>query len=58
MNSLLFYEAGLKARVSTEMHILENGPHGFGMDTNQNDEAKSIAQGDQRRPSARAVLPI
>ena len=37
MNSLLFYEACLKARVSAEMHILENGPHGFGMGTNQND---------------------
>jgi acetyl esterase/lipase len=37
-NSLLFYEAYLKAGVSVEMHILENGPHGFGMGTNLNDE--------------------
>jgi acetyl esterase/lipase len=37
-NSLLFYEACLKAGVSVEMHILENGPHGFGMGTNLNDE--------------------
>ncbi len=31
MNSILFYEACLKAGVPVEMHILENGPHGFGM---------------------------
>lgn len=37
-NSLLFYEACLKAGVSVEMHLLENGPHGFGMGTNLNDE--------------------
>ncbi len=37
-NSLLFYEACLQAGVSAEMHILENGPHGFGMGTNLNDE--------------------
>ena len=37
-NSLMFYEACLKAGVSVEMHILENGPHGFGMGTNLNDE--------------------
>ena len=38
-NSLLFYEACLKAGVAVEMHILENGPHGFGMAANLNDEA-------------------
>ena len=38
-NSLLFYEACLKAGVPVEMHILENGPHGFGMGANLNDEA-------------------
>ena len=37
-NSLPFYEACLKAGVSIEMHILENGPHGFGMGTNLSDE--------------------
>jgi acetyl esterase/lipase len=37
-NSLLFYEACIKAGVSVEMHILENGPHGFGMGANLNDE--------------------
>lgn len=31
MNSILFYEACLKAGVPAEMHILENAPHGFGM---------------------------
>jgi acetyl esterase/lipase len=36
-NSLLFYEACLKAGVSVEMHLLENGPHGFGMGPNLND---------------------
>jgi acetyl esterase/lipase len=30
-NSLLFYEACLAAGVPVEMHILDNGPHGFGM---------------------------
>jgi dipeptidyl aminopeptidase/acylaminoacyl peptidase len=39
MNSLLFYEACLKAGVPTEMHLLENGPHGFGMATPQTDPA-------------------
>ena len=37
-NSLLFYEACLKAGVSAEMHILENAQHGFGMARNLNDE--------------------
>jgi acetyl esterase/lipase len=37
-NSLLFYEACLKAGVPVEMHILDNGPHGFGMGTAMNDE--------------------
>ena len=32
-NSLLYYEACLKAGVPVEMHILDNGPHGFGMGT-------------------------
>jgi acetyl esterase/lipase len=36
-NSLLFYEACLKAGVSVEMHLLENGPHGFGMGQSLND---------------------
>jgi acetyl esterase/lipase len=31
MNSLLYYEACIKAGVAAEMHILDNGPHGFGM---------------------------
>ena len=39
MNSLLFYEACVKAGVPAEMHIPENGPHGFGMGLTQNDEA-------------------
>jgi dipeptidyl aminopeptidase/acylaminoacyl peptidase len=30
-NSLLFYEACLKAGVPAEMHLLEGAPHGFGM---------------------------
>ena len=38
-NSLLFYEACLKAGVPVEMHILENGPQGFGMSANLNDQA-------------------
>ena len=37
-NSLLFYEAALKAGVPAEMHILDNGPHGFGMGDNLNDQ--------------------
>lgn len=36
-NALLMYEAALKAGVPVEMHILDNGPHGFGMGTNVND---------------------
>jgi len=36
-NALLFYEACLKARVPVEMHILDNGPHGFGMGDNVDD---------------------
>jgi acetyl esterase/lipase len=36
-NALLMYEAALKAGVPAEMHILDNGPHGFGMGTNVND---------------------
>ncbi len=38
-NSLLFFEACLKAGVPVEMHILENGPHGFGLGANLNDNA-------------------
>src|SRR4029453_19069293 len=38
-NSLLLFEACLKAGVPVEMHILENGPHGFGMGANLNDDA-------------------
>jgi dipeptidyl aminopeptidase/acylaminoacyl peptidase len=38
MNSILYYEACLKAGVPAEMHILENGPHGFGMGLTQNDD--------------------
>ena len=38
-NSLLLYEASLKAGVPVEMHILENGPHGFGMGASLNDDA-------------------
>jgi dipeptidyl aminopeptidase/acylaminoacyl peptidase len=37
-NSLLFYEAAIKAGVAAEMHILENGPHGFGMGDRIDDE--------------------
>jgi acetyl esterase/lipase len=37
-NSLLFYEACLKAGVPAEMHILDNGPHGFGMGSSMDDE--------------------
>jgi acetyl esterase/lipase len=36
MNSILFYEACVKAGVPAEMHILENAPHGFGMGATQN----------------------
>jgi acetyl esterase/lipase len=37
-NSLLFYEAAIKAGVAAEMHILDNGPHGFGMGDRIDDE--------------------
>ncbi len=37
-NSLLFYEACVKAGVPAEMHILDNGPHGFGMGAGLADE--------------------
>jgi acetyl esterase/lipase len=37
-NSLLLYEAAIKAGVAAEMHILDNGPHGFGMGANIDDE--------------------
>ena len=37
-NSLLFYEACLKAGVPVEMHLLETAQHGFGMAANLNDE--------------------
>jgi acetyl esterase/lipase len=37
-NSLLLYEACLKAGVPAEMHILDNGPHGFGMAAGMDDE--------------------
>jgi acetyl esterase/lipase len=37
-NSLLFYEACLKAGVPAEMHILDDGPHGFGMASTMDDE--------------------
>lgn len=37
-NSLLLYEACLKAGVPAEMHLLENAQHGFGMAANLNDE--------------------
>jgi acetyl esterase/lipase len=37
-NALLMYEACLKAGVPVEMHILDNGPHGFGMGDNVPDE--------------------
>jgi acetyl esterase/lipase len=37
-NSLLFYEACLKAGVSAEMHLLENAQHGFGMAANLKDQ--------------------
>jgi acetyl esterase/lipase len=30
-NSLLFYEACLKAKVKAEMHLFEEGGHGFGL---------------------------
>ena len=37
-NSILFYEACVKAGVPAEMHILEKRPHGFGMGLTRNDE--------------------
>jgi acetyl esterase/lipase len=37
-NSLLFYEACLKAGVPAEMHLEENAQHGFGMALNLKDE--------------------
>jgi acetyl esterase/lipase len=36
-NSLLYYQAALAAGVPAEMHILDNGPHGFGMATELDD---------------------
>jgi acetyl esterase/lipase len=37
-NSLLYYEACLKARVPVEMHLEDIAQHGFGMGANVNDE--------------------
>ncbi len=37
-NSLLFYEACVKAGVPAEMHILDNGPHGFGLGAAMDDQ--------------------
>jgi len=37
-NSLLYYEACLKAHVPVEMHLLDTPMHGFGMGANLNDE--------------------
>ena len=37
-NSLLYYEACLKVRVPTEMHLLDTPMHGFGMGANLNDK--------------------
>jgi acetyl esterase/lipase len=31
MNSVLFYEALVKAKVSAEMHLFQHGPHGVGL---------------------------
>jgi acetyl esterase/lipase len=39
MNSVLYYEACLKAKVPVELHLLEQGPHGFGLKTTQPDAA-------------------
>jgi acetyl esterase/lipase len=36
-NSLLYYQACVAAGVPAEMHILDNGPHGFGMGTGIDD---------------------
>jgi len=35
-NSLLFYEALLAAKVKAEMHLFEEGGHGFGMNNSKN----------------------
>jgi acetyl esterase/lipase len=41
MNSILYYQACLKAKVPAEMHILEQGPHGFGFTpTNANPDLR------------------
>jgi acetyl esterase/lipase len=53
MNSILFYEACVKARVPAEMHILENAPHGFGMGLNQNIEELKEWPGQALRFMAR-----
>ena len=37
-NSLLFYQAALASGIPAEMHILDNGPHGFGMGDGMEDE--------------------
>jgi acetyl esterase/lipase len=37
-NSLLYFEACLKARVPVEMHLVDTPQHGFGMGSNMNDE--------------------
>jgi acetyl esterase/lipase len=37
-NSLLLYEAAITAGIPAEMHILDNGPHGFGMGERIDDE--------------------
>lgn len=37
-NSLLFYEACVAAGVPAEMHILDNGPHGFGLGAAMDDQ--------------------
>ena len=65
-NSLLFYEACLKAGVPAEMHILDNGPHGFGMAAAMNDETvkewptqalRFMARHGMMAPPAAARLP-
>jgi len=37
-NSLLYYEACLKAHVPVEMHFADIAQHGFGMGASLNDE--------------------
>lgn len=37
-NSLLFYEALLKNKVKTEMHLYQQGGHGFGMNNPKNND--------------------